>query len=239
MLKVNEISKITGMSVRTLHYYDSIGLLKPTYISAAGYRFYDDEALKRLQSIMLFRELEFPLKDIKSILDNPNTDLKEVLTQQLHLLNLKQKHINDLIDLASDLIKGEDYKMNFKAFDNYDIEQYKEEVKQRWGDTQAYKEYNEKTAKNIDLMGATAGLMEKLQTIAALNKLPPEHSDVQDRIRELQEYITANFYNCSKEIRAGLGQMYICDERFKKNIEKACGIGSAEFISTAIKEYCK
>jgi len=239
MKKVNEVSKISGVSIRTLHYYDSIGLLKPTFISSAGYRFYDDEALKRLQSIMFFRELEFSLKDIQSILDNPNHNTKDILQQQIKLLQLRQEHLTELINLAQNMIEEDRDIMNFKAFDTSKIEQYKEEVKQKWGNTQAYKEYEEKSAKGSDFSTANAGLLTKLQAIAALNALPPEHTDVQDKVRELQEFISSNFYNCTKEILAGLGQMYVCDERFKNNIENACGAGTAEFISSAIKGYCQ
>lgn len=88
MRTVNEVSKITGVSVRTLHHYDAIGLLKPTKVTEAGYRMYDDTAISRLQSILLFRELQFPLKEIKSILDSPNFDPAEALTQQIELLTI-------------------------------------------------------------------------------------------------------------------------------------------------------
>ena len=100
MKTVNEISKITGVSVRTLHHYDSIGLLKPTKVTEAGYRLYDDTALKRLQQILLFRELEFPLKDIRDILESPRFDRAKALEQQIALLELKKEHIENLLDLA-------------------------------------------------------------------------------------------------------------------------------------------
>ena len=86
MKTVTEVSKITGVSVRTLHHYDAIGLLRPTAVTEAGYRLYDDEALGRLQTILLFRQLQFPLKEIKKILDSPNFDPQEALAQQIELL---------------------------------------------------------------------------------------------------------------------------------------------------------
>ena len=95
MRTVNEVSKLTGVSVRTLHHYDAIGLLKPTKVTEAGYRLYDDTALSRLQNILLFRELQFPLKEIEAILDNSNFDPQEALAQQIKLLELQQKHIGN------------------------------------------------------------------------------------------------------------------------------------------------
>ena len=100
MKTVNEVSKLTGVSIRTLHYYDEIGLLHPTEVTEAGYRLYDDTALERLQHIMLFRELEFPLKEIKEIVDNPNFDRSKALEQQIKLLTLKKEHIENLIIYA-------------------------------------------------------------------------------------------------------------------------------------------
>ncbi len=100
MRTVKEVSKITGVSVRTLHHYDAIGLLKPTKVTEAGYRLYDDTALSRLQNILLFRELQFPLKEIKAILDSPDFDPSEAISQQIGLLELQYKHIGELIALA-------------------------------------------------------------------------------------------------------------------------------------------
>ena len=98
MMTVNEVSKLTGVSARTLHYYDTIGLLKPAQMTESGYRLYDDAALERLQSILLFRELQFPLKEIRNILDSPNFDRNKALDQQITLLRMKKEHIENLID---------------------------------------------------------------------------------------------------------------------------------------------
>ena len=103
MRTVNEVSKITGVSVRTLHHYDAIGLLKPTRVTEAGYRMYDDAAISRLQSILLFRELQFPLKEIKTILDSPEFDCMEALTQQIELLELQYKRIGELLSFAREI----------------------------------------------------------------------------------------------------------------------------------------
>ena len=103
MRTVKEVSKLAGVSVRTLHYYDAIGLLEPTKVTDAGYRMYDDTALSRLQNILLFRELQFPLKEIKEILDSPNFNQEEAVAQQIKLLELQYKHIGELISFAREI----------------------------------------------------------------------------------------------------------------------------------------
>ena len=144
MKTVAEVSKLTGVSVRTLHHYDAIGLLKPTAVTEAGYRLYDTAALQRLQSILLFRELQFPLKEIGVILDNPDFDPAEALRQQIHLLELQKNRLETLIQFAREIEqKGYNY-MNFQAFDKTEQNQYTEEVKARWGKTEAYAEYKQR-----------------------------------------------------------------------------------------------
>ena len=103
MKTVKEVSRITGVSVRTLHHYDAIGLLKPTQVTEAGYRLYDDSALARMQSILLFRQLQFPLKEIKKILDSPVFDPMEALSQQVHLLEMQRDHLEQLISHAREI----------------------------------------------------------------------------------------------------------------------------------------
>ena len=120
MKTVKEVAEITGISIRTLRYYDEIGLLKPTQLSDAGYRLYDGKALERLQEIMFFRELEIPLVDIKSILDNPGFDREQILVTQKALLEQKRNRLNGIIELISDVMKGANT-MNFEAFNEDDI----------------------------------------------------------------------------------------------------------------------
>lgn len=240
MRTVNEVSKITGVSVRTLHYYDEIGLLKPTKTTDSGYRMYDDTAISPLQSILLFRELQFPLKEIKNILDSPDYDSKKALTQQIELLELEYRHIGELISFAREIKDKGVNMMNFKAFDKSEIEQYKAEVKEKWSHTKAYKEYEQKskTQTNINSDKATMELMDIFAQIGKCRHLSPNSNQVQEKISALQEFITNNYYTCTNEILNGLGQMYVGDERFKKNIDKAGGNGTAEFVKEAISIYC-
>lgn len=240
MRTVNEVSKITGVSVRTLHHYDAIGLLKPTKVTEAGYRMYDDTAISRLQSILLFRELQFPLKEIKSILDSPNFDPVEALTQQIELLELQHKRIGKLISFAREIKDKGVTTMSFEVFNKSEIEQYKAEAKAKWGDTQAYKDYEQKAATQSDLKSGeiASRLMTMFAEIGTLRQLSPSAKEVQEKIAALQKFITDNYYVCTDEILNGLGQMYVDDERFKKNIDKAGGDGTADFVRQAISVYC-
>ena len=135
MRTVKEVSELTGISVRALHYYDAIGLLKPTEVTDAGYRLYDDTALSRLQNILLFRELQFPLKEIKKILDSPEFNPAEVLEQQIKLLELQEKHIHEMICFAREIQKKGMSHMGFDVFNRDEIDAYEKEIKERWGNT--------------------------------------------------------------------------------------------------------
>ena len=238
MRTVNEVSKLTGISVRTLHHYDAIGLLKPTDVTKAGYRLYDDTALSRLQNILLFRELQFPLKEIKAILDNPGFDPLEALTQQIELLELQHKHIEELLSFAREIQKKGVSEMNFGVFDNSAVEQYKAEAKKKWGDTKEYKEYEQNQKNGHDFNETAVSMMHLFTEIGALRQLPPADKAVQAKIGDLQNLITSNYYTCSFEIFHELGQMYVNDKRFKHNIDKAGGEGCAEFVQQAIEIYC-
>ena len=236
MKTVHEVSQISGVSVRTLHHYDAIGLLQPTAVTEAGYRLYDDTALARLQSILLFRELAFPLKEIKRIMDDPQFDQATALEQQIRLLELQQERLSRLIDLARETMKTGVTHMDFTAFDNSKLEQYAAEVKERWGNTAAYQESAQRPA--AEQKDAAAGLMAQFARMGRLRTGDPAGQEAQDAVRELQEFITKHFYTCTPEILAGLGQMYTADDRFRVSIDAAGGEGTADFAGKAITVYC-
>ena len=121
MKTVKEVSKITGISIRTLRYYDKIGLLKPTELTKSGYRLYDNKALEKLQEIMFFREMEIPLMDIKKIMDNPGYDKEQALSAQKSFLERKRNRLNGIIELITDVMKGV-HTMSFGAFSNEEAE---------------------------------------------------------------------------------------------------------------------
>jgi len=241
MKTVNEVSKLTGISVRTLHHYDEIGLLKPTSVTDAGYRLYDDSALERLQHILLFKELQFPLKDIKDILDSSDFDRNKALEQQIELLTMKKEHLENLILFARGIkLLGVRY-MDFSAFDTKKMDEYAARAKESWGKTEAYKEFEEKqknwteeTEKNM-----AVEVMSLFSEFGEMKDLDPADEKVQAQVKKLQEFFTENFYNCTKEILSGLGRMYAGGGEFTENIDNYGGEGTAEFVNKAIQIYCK
>lgn len=240
MMTVHEVSKISGVSIRSLHHYDSIGLLPATETTAAGYRLYDEKALERLQLILLFKELQFPLKDIRTILDNPDFDRDKALEQQIHLLELRREHLENLIDLARGIKKIGVKEMNFEAFDTRKIDEYAARAKESWGKTDAYKEF-EKKSKGRTMEQQRSLNVEMMSIFAEIGTLcggDPEGEDAQKLVRKLQDHITENYYNCTKEILLSLGEMYADGGEFTANIDRAGGEGTAEFAYRAIKAYC-
>lgn len=236
MKTVKEISRLTGISVRTLHYYDEINLLKPTETTDAGYRLYDDTALERLHSILLFRELQFPLGEIKAILDSNGFDKEAALKEQIKLLEMQKNRLDKIIDSARKLLmKGND-NMNFSAFNKSEIDKYADEAKRKWENTAAYKEFAEKHSDSDD---KAEEFMQIFAEIGKIKHLEPDSQTVQSMIKKLQNFITENYYTCTDDILKGLGQMYIADERFKNNIDSAGGNGTAEFTAQAINTYYK
>ena len=231
MKTVKEISRLTGVSVRTLHYYDEIDLLKPTEITDAGYRLYDDTALERLHSILLFRELQFPLKEIKAILDSPDFDTKATLCEQIELLELQKKRLDKIISSAREILNKGVNNMSFSSFDKTELEEFTAEAKEKWGHTDAYKEYEQKHSDSAD---KTVEFMQIFAEIGEIKHLSPDCEEAQSLIKKLQNFITENYYTCTDEILKGLGEMYVSDQRFKNNIDNAGGIGTAEFTAKAI-----
>lgn len=240
MMTVKEVSKKAGVSVRTLHYYDQIGLLRPDGETPAGYRLYSHDNLLRLQNILLLRELEFPLKAIIRILDDPMVDKAAVMEQQIRLLTMKRNRLSGLISLAERIRKGENI-VDFKAFDKSSIEQYEKEAKERWGNTAEYREYERRKGLygTEEWKAAAQAIMDCFVGFGALKDDDPASDEAQLQVRALQETITATYYNCTKEILSGLGRAYAADDRFRKNIDQAGGQGTADFASRAIEIYCK
>ncbi len=236
MKTVKEVAKITGVSVRTLHHYDAIGLLKPSRVTEAGYRLYDDTAMARLQTVLMLRQLQFPLKEIKEILDSPAFDPMDALQQQIHLLELRRNQLDDLIAHARLIQKKGMITMDFTAFDTSKIDNYAAEAKAKWGKTEAYQEYEKKN--KADAEGSGDGLMAVFAEFGALLGCDPAAEQVQALVAKLQQFITDHYYTCTKQILQGLGQMYVADERFKQNIDRAGGEGTAEFATRAIEIYC-
>ncbi len=241
MMTVNEVSKLTKVSIRTLQYYDKIGLLKPTNFTQSGYRLYDDTALETLQQVLLFRELEFPLKEIKQIIEQPDFDRKRALEQQIEMLTMKKEHLDNLINFARGIKAIGGKTMDFSAFDTSKIDAYSKQAKEQWGNTAAYKEYEEKAKQRTnDEDGVIANeFMQLFGEFGAMKSLDPKEDIVQVQVKKLQDYITKTFYNCTNEILSGLGKMYAGGGEFTDNIDGVGGVGTAEFTDKAIQIYCE
>lgn len=242
MWTVSEVEKLTGVSVRALHHYDSIGLLRPAQVTEAGYRLYGEEELRRLQEIMLFRELEFPLADIAKVLARPGFDREKALAQQVDMLRLRREWLDNLIALAETLQKRGGFTMDFSAFDKKKLDEYAKKAKEQWGDTVQYAEFEKKTAKyekatwdgvNAKIMGTFAEFGELLRS-----GTEAESAEASAVAKKLRESISGGYYECSKEILASLADMYEASEEFAASIDAAGGEGTTGYAVKAIRAYC-
>lgn len=241
MLTVHEVARISGVSVRTLHHYDKIGLLKPARVSEAGYRLYDEGSLERLQQILLYRELEFPLKEIKRILDSPGFDWKQALEGQIELLTLRREHLDNLITFARGIKLTGVRSMDFSVFEKGKLDEYSRRARENWKDTAAYREFEEKDKGRTDVQRRqlTAELLDVFVEFGEMKALSPDSPEAQAQVQRLRDFISAHFYNCTPQILAGLGKMYAGGGEFAENIDRAGGPGTAEFAAAAIEIYCK
>lgn len=247
--KVKEVSDIVGISVRTLHHYDQIGLLKPESVSPAGYRLYTAHDLEKLQQILFFKELGFSLEDTGKIINSPGFDRRRALETHKELLMKKRERLDEIIRSVEKTIQSieggldMDKKEMFKAFDMSEIEKhqekYAEETKQRYGHTDAYKESQQKTSKYTkeDWAAVMARGNAIYQKIADRMDRGPADPEVQEAVAEWRQHITDSFYNCTLEIFRGLGDLYVSDERFTANIDKIKP-GLAAFLREAMHIYC-
>lgn len=241
---VKQLVKMANITVRTLHYYDEIKLLQPSFVAKNRYRYYEEKELLRLQQILFFRELEFSLKDIKRILNRPDFSIIQSLQEQKKLLRLKKNRLENLIQTIDKTIKNMNKNQKTKdnelydAFKDEDIKQYQEEVKQRWGSTDAYKQsmarVSKMTKKEMDKLKADG--QAHTQKIADSMDKGFDHPDVQTLIEEHYKGINF-FYECSIDLYRNLGKMYVDDPRFTAYYDKFHP-GLAIFMRDAINYYC-
>lgn len=241
MMTVSEVAALTGVSQRTLHYYDEIGLLPPSSTTEAGYRSYDEAALERLQHILLFKELGFPLKDIRRLLDDPGFDRVKALEQHLKLLEMKKQHLENIIDMTRGLCLVGTKHLNLSAFDTRRIDEYAAEARASYGKTAAYEEYERRFLGRsaADQNAAAQGMMALIARFGAHLGESPECPEVQTLVGQLQEYVTEHFYTCTNEILASYADMYDGDGRFTRNIDQAGGEGTAALAAAAIRHYVR
>ena len=240
MMTVHEVSRLAGVSIRTLQYYDRIDLLRPAGYTDAGYRLYDDEQLERLQCILLFRELEFPLKDIIAIMDSPDFDRSRALEQQIELLRLKKEHIENLMNFALGIKLTGVKHMDFKAFDRSKLDEYSRQAKELYGNTPEYRQMQEKMknrSKEEDNLLADR-FMLLFKEAGTIKDSDPASPEAQDLVKRIQDFITENMYTCTTRILRGLGKMYSGGGDFTQNIDEYGGAGTADFVDRAIQIYC-
>ncbi|MBG9735273.1 MerR family transcriptional regulator [Paenibacillus alvei] len=237
-MRVKEVADITGVSVRTLHHYDEIGLLTPAHITEAGYRQYSEVDLALLQQILFFRELDFPLKQIKEIIYSPNFNQAEALELHRSMLLEKRSKLDVMLETLDRTIrhmKGEIEMTNKEKFQGFDFSHnpYEQEARERWG-SKAVDEANAKISSMT--MEQQSSLSEKMNEIytrlAALRNSAPESEEAQAGIKEWFDFLNS-MGKYTPEAFKGLGQMYVDDERFTKNIDKF-GEGLAAFMRDAM-----
>ncbi|MBD1371223.1 MerR family transcriptional regulator [Hazenella sp. IB182357] len=243
-LKVKELADLAGVSVRTLHYYDQIGLLTPSEVSAKGFRIYDGIDLERLQQILFFRELDFSLQEIKAILDNPAFDRKRALILHKEVLLQKKERLEKIIQTVERSISAMTggatmHKSDlFEGFDKHQ-QQYADEVRWRFNPKRvAEAEQKTKQYKQADWTEIMQEWHAIYEQLAARMHAGPDDAEVQNLISNYQQLITKRFYHCTPEILQGLGQMYVQDERFTENIDRTQA-GLAQFLHEAIEIYVK
>jgi DNA-binding transcriptional MerR regulator len=242
--RVRELAQISGVSIRTLHHYDEIGLLTPNARSQAGYRLYSEDDLIRLQQILIGRELGLSLEAIRRSLDDPRFDRRKTLIEQRGLLKkrvLQTEAMIKAVDAALAILDGKDTGGTMdmkKLFGGFDPAEYAEEARQRWGHTDAYKESAKRTARyKVEdweaIKAEQAGIYGDLNTALKAGK-KPEDADVMDIAERHRLSIDRWFYPCSRQFHCGLASLYETDHRFAENIDKH-GKGLTAFLTAAIR----
>ena len=240
---VGNVARLAGVTVRTLHHYDEIGLLSPSDRSGAGYRRYDDSDLERLQQIMYYRELEFPLEEIAEILNDPAADPASHLRRQHELLSERVAKLQKMLNAIEFAMEANKVGINltpqerFEVFGDFNPDDYAEEVQERWGDSDAYQEsarrasrYTKADWQEIKAQGEDWGrrIVTLMDSGAA-----PDSPEAKELAEEHRQHISQWFYECSYEIQTGLAEMYLADERFMATYE-AIKPGLTVFLHDAI-----
>ena len=229
-LKVSDVARLAGVSIRTLHHYDEIGLVRPSARSPAGYRLYAQSDLERLQQVLFFRELDFPLDEVKRIVADPDFDVGAALQMQRRLLTERAIRIKALIAAVDAAIDSNQKGIamtneeRFEVFGDFDPSKYEDEAKERWGASNTYRESVRRTK------GYTRGDWVKIKgeadaIIKELAKLlehghpasSPEAMDLGERHRK---HIEKWFYPCPHPMHRALGEMYVSDPRFSETFER-------------------
>ncbi|SCL19483.1 MerR family transcriptional regulator [Micromonospora inyonensis] len=240
---VGEVARLARVTVRTLHHYDEIGLLSPSGRTPAGYRRYDDADLERLQQILFYRELGFPLEEIARILDDPGVDPAAHLRRQHELLTVRIKRLEEMVTAIEFAMEAK--KMNirltpeerFEVFGDFDPDAHAEEAEQRWGGSEAYRESTRRTAgyAKADWLRIKDETEEWGRRVVAVMEAgaPADGPEAVELAEEHRAHISRWFYECGYEIHTGLADMYLADPRFTAHYE-AIRPGLTAYLHEAI-----
>jgi MerR family transcriptional regulator, thiopeptide resistance regulator len=242
--RVKDVARFAGVSVRTLHHYDAIGLLVPPLRTASGYRLYDEASLFRLQQILINRELGLPLEDIRRLLDDTPFDYKSALIRQREQLAKRVRMATEMIgaiDKAMELLEkpkvSEAMDMK-KIFDGFYPEKYEDEVKDRWGHTDTYKESMRCTqGYSLDdwkIINAEQDSIYRMAGAAMQASKSPGDDDVKEIAEQHRLFIDRRFYPCSPAMHCSLANMWQSDSRFSDTIDKY-GLGLTAFLADAVR----
>ena len=239
---VKKVAALAGITVRTLHHYDTIGLVSPQERSAAGYRMYSRADLERLQQVLFFKELGFGLEEIKAILKNPNFDRRQALRDHRELLRSRKERIERLLKAVDRTLASFEEGMELPEeamFEGFDNAQYEEEVRRKWGHTAAYKESRERTkaysqADWNEIMKEQQAILRDIATLADRSSDDPE---VLMAVRRMHSLINDHFYTCPLAMFRGLGDLMVEDPRFSETFERLRP-GLAAFYRQAVHAYC-
>jgi DNA-binding transcriptional MerR regulator len=243
-VNVGEVAALAGVTVRTLHHYDRIGLLSPSERTPAGYRRYTPSDLDRLHQVLVYRELGFPLEEIATLLDDPGADPVAHLRRQLALLRDRLDRTRAMVAAVEKEMEARTMGISltpeerFEVFGDNDPSQYDAEVEERWGETDAYRESRRRTSSytkddwlRIKAEGAD---VERRFAEAMRSGAAPDSAQAMDVAEEHRQHISRWFYDCPPEMHAGLGRMYVEDERFTAHYEEVAP-GLAQYVSTAVQ----
>ena len=240
---VGTVARMAGVTVRTLHHYDEVGLLSPSGRSAAGYRQYSGDDLERLQQILCYRELGFALDDIADILDDSTPGSTDHLQRQHQLLLERISRLEAIVGAVQKMMEARKMGISLnpeemlEVFGDEDPTQYAEEVEERWGDTDAYRQSQQRAAKytKSDWLQVKAEQAEIGQRfVDALSAgLPADSTEAMDAAEAARRQIDERFYTCSHDLHRGLADMYVSDPRFTKTYEDQAP-GLAQYVHDAI-----
>lgn len=238
---VTSVAKAAGVSVRTLHHYDEVGLLKPSRVGANGYRTYSREDIERLQLILLLKKLRFSLEDVRALLQTPGFDRRAALENQLVLLKERRRELGVLIRTLKSTLKrtpGGAAMKDEELFEGLEESTLEEEARGRWGNTPAWKESQRRTRgySKEDWDAIRAEGKAAAEGVAAHMEKGPESAEVQRCVRAHHRHINDRFYTCSAEMYDALAQMWVDDPRFTEYWD-AIKPGLAAFMRLAVDVY--